>query len=133
MSATRNMQTMDQQRAAFALQATENHLKLDTTRQTELRRCIIQIPALIHMNGLGQALAFYRMKGRDSSHEMIYQLLGKWLCQEPAGRVFDSSEHDLLKAITSGDMFRYMAAQNEALALLEWLKKFATALLHKED
>ncbi len=126
------MQTMDQQRAAFALQAIEARMQLDKSRQAELRRYIIQIPALIHMNGLGQALAFYRMKGRDSTHELIYQLLGQWLCQEQAGRVFDGAEHDLLKAITSADMFRYMAAQNEALALLEWLKKFATALLHKE-
>ena len=27
----------------------------------------------------------------------------------------------------------YMAAQNEALALLEWLKKFGLALLKKSD
>jgi CRISPR-associated protein Cmr5 len=134
MNNTRNVQTMDQQRAAFALQTIEGFLlKQDKTRQTELRRYIIQIPALIHMNGLGQALAFYRMKGRDSSHELIYQLLGKWLCQDKAGRVFDGTEHDLLKAITGSDYRCYMAAQNEALALLEWLKKFATALLHKED
>lgn len=133
MTTTPNVQTMDQQRAAFALQTIEDFLKQDKTRQTELRRYIIQIPALIHMNGLGQALAFYRMKGRDSSHELIYQLLGKWLCQDKTGRVFDGTEPDLLKAITSSDYRCYMAAQNEALALLEWLKKFATALLHKED
>jgi len=133
MNTTPNVQTMDQQRAAFALQTVDGLLQQDKTRQTELRRCIIQIPALIHMNGLGQALAFYRMKGRDSSHEQIYQLLGTWLCQNKAGRVFDGNEPDLLRAITSSDYRCYMAAQNEALALLEWLKKFATALLHKED
>ena len=133
MSTPNNVQTMEQQRAAFALQTIESYLGLNKTRQTELRRYIVQIPALIHMNGLGQALAFYRMKGRDSTHEIIYQTLGQWLCQEKAGRVFDGTEHDLLKAITSADMFRYMAAQSEALALLEWLKKLATALLHKED
>lgn len=133
MSKPEKVQTMEQQRAEFALKAVEGYAQLDKTRQTELRRYLIQIPALIHMNGLGQALAFYRMKGKDSSHEMIYQMLGQWLCQERAGRVFDGQEEDLLRAITSADMFRYMAAQNEALALLEWLKKFATALLHKED
>lgn len=133
MNITSNVQTMDQQRAAFALQTIDQLLQQDQSRQTELRRYIIQIPALIHMNGLGQALAFYRMKGRDSSHEMIYQLLGKWLCQDKAGQVFDGTESDLLKALTSSDYRCYMAAQNEALALLEWLKKFATALLHKED
>ena len=132
MNATRNLQTMEQQRAAFALQSIEAFLSLDKTRQAELRRYIVQIPALIHMNGLGQALAFCRMKGRESTHELIYQLLGKWLCQENPGRVFDGQASDLLKAITSSDYRCYMAAQNEALAVLEWLKKFAAALLHKE-
>jgi CRISPR-associated protein Cmr5 len=123
---------MEQQRAAFALQSIEDFLALDKTSQAELRRYLIHIPALIHMNGLGQALAFYRMKGPNSNHELIYQLLGKWLCQETPGRVFDGHAGDLLKAITSSDYRCYMAAQNEALAVLEWLKKFATALLHKE-
>ena len=133
MSTIENVQTMAQQRAQFALQAIEEYCGLDKTRQSELQRVITQIPALIHMNGLGQALAFYRTKGKDSSHEMIYQLLSKWLCRNTAGRVFDGTQTDLLKAITSADMFQYMAAQNEAQALLEWLKKFATALLHKKD
>ena len=38
---------------------------------------------------------------------------------------------DVLKAITQSDMHTYMAAQNEAQAVLEWLKKFAMALLKK--
>ena len=39
----------------------------------------------------------------------------------------------MLTSITQSDMAHYMAAQNEALALLQWLKKFAVALLPKED
>ena len=82
------------------------------------------------MNGLGQALAFYRMKG--GSHVDIYDIIGEWLCAAGSkGRIFDEAD-DVLAAITRSDMFRYMAAQNEALALLEWLKKFALALLEKE-
>ena len=51
--------------------------------------------------------------------------------------VFNQSqvaEHaDVLTAITCSDVQHYMAAQNEALALLEWLKKFAFAFLKKEE
>lgn len=128
-----SVQTMEQQRASFALKAVEGFQQLDKTRQAELRRYITQLPALIHMNGLGQALAFFRSKGQHSAHEEVYLCLGQWLCQEPDGRVFDGKEPDLLKAITSTDLFNYMAAQNEALAVLEWLKKFAVALLEKGD
>ena len=126
------LRTMDQNRAEFALNAIDTFSQRSPADQAELRRYLIQLPALIQMNGLGQALAFYLSKGNNTTHADIYNLLGKWLCQSKVGRVFDESESDVLRAITSSDMFRYMAAQNESLALLEWLKKFATALLEKE-
>ena len=72
------------------------------------------------------------MKGLDSSHGLLYRMVSDWLCTDGSGRVFEG-ETDALKAITTSDMTRYMAAQNEALALLEWLKKFALALLEKAD
>jgi len=125
--------TMDQQRAEFALKTIDAFSNRDESSQAELRRYLIQLPALIQMNGLGQALAFYRSKGMPSSHGDIYSLLGKWLCEKPEGRIFNIGETDVLRAITSADMFRYMAAQNEALALLEWLKKFASAMLKKGE
>lgn len=126
------LQTMDQQRACYALDEIEKLTQKKPDFQTEIRRHANGLPALIHMNGLGQALAFYRMKGLDSSHGKIYQIVGNWLCGETAGRVF-VMQSDALKAITTADMFAYMAAQNEALALLEWLKKFSLALLQKAD
>lgn len=132
MTTSTALRTMDQQRAEFALNAMEAYGQRGKSDQAELRRYLIQLPALIQMNGLGQALAFYLSKGAGTTHADIYNLLGKWLCQAEAGKVFDGSDKDVLRAITTSDMFRYMAAQNEALALLEWLKKFASALLEKE-
>jgi hypothetical protein len=60
-------------------------------------------------------------------------MVGAWLCDAGSkGRIFSESA-DVLSAITQSDMAHYMAAQNEGLALLQWLKKFAVALLPKED
>lgn len=132
MSTTAALRTMDQQRAEFALNAVDAFARQDKTRQAELRRYLNQLPALIQMNGLGQALAFFRSKGLQGSHGDIYSLIGKWLCETGPGQVFEGGERDVLRAITSSDMFRYMAAQNEALALLEWLKKFAVAMLEED-
>ena len=126
------LRSMEQLRAEFALKKIEEIARGDTERQIEVRRYLNNLPALIRMNGLGQALAFFRMKGEGSSHEAIYRIVGTWLCQAGSeGRVFDE-DPDVLKAITQSDMHTYMAAQNEAQALLEWLKKFAMALLQKE-
>ena len=124
---------MDQERAEFALRKIEATLQCEHKMQAEVRRYLNNLPALIRMNGLGQALAFFRMKGEGTAHDAIYRMVGTWLCDASSkGRIFSEST-DALSAITQSDMAHYMAAQNEALALLQWLKKFAVALLPKED
>lgn len=130
---TERLRTIDQDRAQYALEQIQKIAQGSQTRQAEARRYITSLPALIRTNGLGQALAFYRTKGRDSSHEAIYKIVGQWLCApDSKGRVFHEHGDDALTAITRSDVYCYMAAQNEALALLEWLKKFAVALLENE-
>lgn len=127
------LRSMEQERAEFALAKIQNTASGPDTVQKEVRRYLTGLPALIRMNGLGQALAFYRMKGNGTSHELIYRMVSEWLCSATSrGRVF-AQDADVLTAITRSDIHAYMAAQNEALALLEWLKKFALALLKKDD
>ncbi len=127
------LRSMDQKRAEFALTKIQAILGgPDASHKVEVRRYLNNLPALIRMNGLGQALAFFRMKGEGTAHEAIYRMVGAWLCDASSkGRIFSEST-DALSAITQSDMAHYMAAQNEALALLQWLKKFAVALLPKE-
>ena len=124
------LRSMDQERAEFALEKIKAILGgADQSHKVEVRRYLNNLPALIRMNGLGQALAFFRMKGEGTAHASIYLMVGAWLCDAGSkGRIFSESA-DALSAITQSDMAHYMAAQNEALALLQWLKKFAVALL----
>lgn len=128
------LRSMDQERAEFALKEIQAILGgTDQSHKVEVRRYLNNLPALIRMSGLGQALAFFRMKGEGTAHDAIYRMVGTWLCDASSkGRIFSEST-DALSAITQSDMAHYMAAQNEALALLQWLKKFAVALLPKED
>ena len=128
------LRSMDQERAEFALKKIQAILGgADQSHKVEVRRYLNNLPALIRMNGLGQALAFFRMKGEGTAHDAIYRMVSTWLCDASSkGRIF-SEDADVLTSITQSDMAHYMAAQNEALALLQWLKKFAVALLPKED
>lgn len=138
---TATLRTMEQERAQFALARIQAIQSLknaqgqeDLALQDATRRYLENLPALIHMNGLGQALAFYRSKDKtkekNKAYHEIYSVLNDWLCgADSKGRIF--GEADVLTAITRSDMQHYMAAQNEAQALLEWLKKFALALLKK--
>jgi CRISPR-associated protein Cmr5 len=136
-----SLRSMDQERAEFALKKIQSVVGgPDEEHKKEVRRYLNNLPALIRMNGLGQALAFCLTKkkkkpdDKDTAHETIYYMVSAWLCDASSkGRIFNEST-DVISAITQSDMAHYMAAQNEALALLQWLKKFAVALLPaKED
>lgn len=127
------IRSMEQDRAEFALRKIEAAAQHSGQLPQEIRRHLNGLPAMIRVNGLGQAMAFFRMKGEGSSHWHIYNMVGTWLCDAASrGRIFTGHD-DVLSAITRSDVQHYMAAQNEALALLEWLKKFAMALLPSGD
>jgi len=124
--------TIEQQRAKFALeciQALKN--ELDDKQQTEFISYASSLPAMIHMNGLGQAMAFCKLKGKErDSYKALYQLVSDWLCQ--SGQPY-ANKTELLTGITQCDRHRYQLAQAEALALMSWVKKFAKAFLKDEE
>ena len=126
----------EQQRAADAL-ARIKELKNESKDLKKLYRSYVdRIGPAIVMNGLGQALATERAAAgpkatsdREKAHQKLYENLQHWLCHESNG-VYASSP-DLLQAITKNDESMYLRAQAEALAWLEWHKKFCRADLPK--
>ena len=125
-------QTMQQQRAKYALEQVEN-ARAAGIDQKKFKSYAAGFPAMIQMNGLGQAAAFFRCQGSGEKPEAkaykgLYDLLSGWLCSEnqPFG-----DEDDMLEGITKGDMNSYRKAQAEALLLLDWVKKFAKAYMEK--
>jgi CRISPR-associated protein Cmr5 len=81
------------------------------------------------MNGLGQACAtlLARSGGHGDAHQLLYDDLQEWLCRSDCA-VY-GGEKSLLEAIINRDQRLYVHAQAEALAYLNWLKKFAQAFL----
>lgn len=121
-------QTIQQQRAAYALTRVENAANNHQINHKEYKSYASSLPAMIHMNGLGQAAAFFKSKG--STHGELYNLLSGWLCQ--AGQPYAGCEN-LLEGITTKDMHQYRLAQAEAQALMDWVKKFAKAFMITEE
>jgi len=125
--------TLQQQRAQFALgriRALRNEWENDPKKQKEFNSYASAMPFMIHANGLGQTAAFYRRKGPAHTYYRLYQLLGDWLSQpdQPfAGKT------DLLDGITQSGMEAYLAAQVEAMLLLDWIKKLASAFLARDE
>lgn len=130
-------QTIEQERAAFALKEIQALVATDIKR-SELRSYTSALPAMIHMNGLGQALAFCyaKSKGRSgNAYGAIYGVLSGWLTKDgqPLAPAEANEARDALKRLTAVDLGLYRVAQIEALALMEWIRKFAIAFLIDEE
>ena len=126
------MKTTAQRRAADALSRVET-LSAETDKfKARYRAYVDRLGPNIVMNGLGQALATERAaagprpeKDDQQAHQELYVSLQRWLCRPDDG-VYPPSQ-DLLEAIVEHPESRYLHARAEALAWLEWHKKFCRA------
>ena len=121
-------QTLEQRRAAHALAKIKELEKKGKDEYGHFQSYVSSLPASIVMNGLGQAMAFELSAGKE--HKLLHDVVEDWLCNHSG--VF-TNEKVLMKAITENGQREYVHAQAEALAYLEWLKKFARAYLEKGD
>ena len=122
------MQTIQQERAKYALEEVQKSIG---KHDKEYKSYASSLPAMIHMNGLGQAAAFYLSKAeKEDAYKELYNLLSGWLIKE--GQPYYGFK-DLIDGITKSDMATYQQAQAEAQVLMDWVKKFAKAFMGGDD
>lgn len=131
MSKEQNKQTIQQQRAARALNVVLNVKKqYPESAQTRFKAYSNSLPAMIQMNGIGQALAFAYQKSSGSKDEnlgwkALLDAVGCWLLErEIWGK---SADKNVVQALVNGNQQQYQLAQAEAQAFLSWIKDFARA------
>lgn len=120
------MQMLQQERAKYALEQVQAAVSNSDVNGKEFKSYAAGLPAMIQMNGLGQAAAFYFSQGK--TYRKLYEILSGWLTR--AGQPY-AGKPDLLAGITQQDMHDYRVAQAEALLLLDWVKKFAKAYVRE--
>ncbi len=132
------MRTIQQQRAENALDRVNKLNNRGDNFKALYRSYVDSLGPSILMNGLGQALATETAASgpspsndREKAHRAVYNSVKQWLCRQDGG-VYPSAS-DLLTAIMKNDQSRYLRAQGEALAWLEWHKKFCRAYLPADD
>ena len=118
-------QSLAQQRAKDALNKVEKLVQEND--YGNYKSYVSGLPAEIIMSGLGQAMALVKSKSGKKGNPQLYTHLNTWLCDDRKNAPYPTG--DLIKHITEGDESKYIHAQEEAMAYLEWLKKFAVALL----
>lgn len=114
--------SLEQERAAHAYEAVKN---AKGKKDKELKSLARSAPASIQSNGLGQTLAFWKAK-KEEHHLALYSALSGWLKKQlPL-----TNDLDLLEWIaTTATSLQYRQATAEALAYLNWYKRFAEAEL----
>jgi CRISPR-associated protein Cmr5 len=133
------MMTVEQRRAADAMARVSELSNQSDGFKKRYRAYVDRLCPTIVMNGLGQALATERAaagsraekEDDEWAHEELYIGLQCWLCREGEG-IYPTGQ-DLLDAIMSHDESLYLCAQAEALAWLNWHKKFCRATFPKGE
>src|SRR3989304_8979226 len=85
-------------------------------------------PVMILTNGLGQALAFIISKSKSKEYSLLYDHLNKWLSGNVVWTQSEDISNDLIERVINEKSQGYRMATEEALAILAWVKRFATAL-----
>jgi CRISPR-associated protein Cmr5 len=137
MNAVTTPQVIEQLRAAYALQRVQENGDKPSIKNSELKSYIKRLPAMVQMNGLGQALAFYKAKSDNSAYAAVYDLASDWLCgldkHSNHPKPVYGDHKTVLDGITKENQRKYQIAQAELQALLLWAKKFADAFLKDEE
>lgn len=120
--------TLAQQRAAYALERLQS-LKLNPEELKFLATLLKSLPATMLLNGFGQTLAFLLAKGKEdgaeTKHSRAFWLIVGWLQKRRI--ITQKNEGDILHELAAMPQPSYLQAQEEALDVLEWAKRFAAA------
>ena len=119
------MKTLDQKRAKFAWEETQNqYKKKDEKEFKEYRNLVKSAPAMVMTNGLMQTLAF--LKGKSKSNDDPYNTLicqiREWLERRDiiSGRDFSQ----MMQTLYEMNSHEYQMATEETTAILRWLRQF---------
>lgn len=125
--------TLDQQRARYAWEQVQVALSSHLDGYETLAK---STPAMIMANGLMQTLAFLHQKSNKENNpaKLAHQKLCDHLCLHlhntalAADKAQESSFEGTMRLLIEADSATYRRATEEALAVLRWIRQFASAL-----
>jgi len=119
------MRTLGQERAAFAL---DRVLEIPTNEKENFESFSAGAPSVILQNGFGQALAFwYSKKNKDAKNATLLNIIKEWLVRNEFVKPVDDTDVNFIRSLSGMNQREFHAAGNEALLLLEWVKRYANA------
>jgi CRISPR-associated protein Cmr5 len=131
------IQTLEQKRASEAWSCVQYvNEEIDNHKfKKEYRSIVLKLPSLILTNGFGQTLAFLKSKGKgdeSNAEEKVYRDVQEWLKKSEVINWDSATQNELIERIMAINSDKYRHVTTEALAFLNWLKRFADAVLPKD-
>lgn len=121
--------TKEQQRSAFALQRIADFGGNGVPKEDA--NFIVGTPTMILTNGIAQTMAFLLSKQKQDNvvkEVKVFRILRDWLLREKIVTLPDNENDQQFLARFAGlEQNDYLRAQQESLALLQWLKRYARA------
>jgi len=118
--------TLDQERAGYAWEKARDAKKVLPEKEFDKYRNLAKgAPALVMGSGLMATMAFWQSRGEAPAERLVADLLG-WMADRRlvAGKQFAEA----MAGMTKQSPANYLAATDEALALLRWLRQCADAI-----
>lgn len=122
------MRTLGQKRAEYALERVLAATNCKSEKEKkDFQSFSAGAPSMILQNGFGQTLAFWLAKGKPE-HMALFDILTRWLKHTDAKNFGECKQtKDYIQKLSTMEQCEYLNNQNETLALLEWVKRFANA------
>ena len=130
------MISKEQKRSDFALKQLKDTFSNggNLTIKKELANFIVGTPTMILQNGFGQTMAFLLSKCKckdkdkdeiEDKHFFTFTTTARW--SERVNKKVPSEKFAFFGAVSSLEQTDYLKLQEEALKMLQWLKRYARA------
>ncbi len=127
------MKSLSQKRADFALEIVLKSFTNNKSKEMkkEFKSFAAGTPAMILQNGFGLSMAFLLAK-RDEKYKEVYKAVKEWVtkkCELTKGLFTQENigEEVFIQALNKMEQREYLAVQDEAVKILEWIKRYAAA------
>jgi CRISPR-associated protein Cmr5 len=124
------MSSKEQQRSEFALRQLERFTSNGRRMSEDMANFIVGVPTMILQNGFGQTMAFLlaKCKGNhdfNDKHYFTFKAIARW--SERQNSNIPQDEIAFFNAVAGLSQQEYLTLQEEALKMLQWLKRYARA------
>jgi len=132
------MISKEQKRSDFALKQLKDTFSDvgNLVIEKDLSNFIVGTPTMILQNGFGQTMAFLlsKCKGKTDKkdkHFFTFTAIARW--SERVNEKVPAEKSKFFEAISTLEQAEYLNLQEEALKMLQWLKRYARAFQEVES